>query len=644
MTAPTPVGTRAVAVLNVGDRPGAFLPTVVSLRRSHPDLPIRAAISDGVDAGLLSAAGAGLVRASTATVVNDACHRDRTHVLLVGAPAAFPSAAIDRALALVDDVRVATVSFLCNAAAFLSFPARNAGAYQVESLDEEAITRRLRSIHPPPAPAPVPFAVGPAVLVSSSALSAIGPFGDVDAERPHLALRDLSLRARQKGFFDLLDPSTFCARLFDVGVPGIEEWLGAGPTWSTDDPSLGPVVEALIRESDDEASPLSLAHAVALAKVTGLRVLVDGSRLGPAEMGTQVQTVGLIAALAGRTDVETVCVALAAPAPPYAAAILDHPKVDARITPTRDFSGFGMVDVAHRPFQPDGPADLDALGAVAARSVITLLDLIAYHAVSYFLSPDDWEKSRRRLRETIAQFDAVVVPSHDVAGQIRLERLPIEPDRLFVVEIGTDSLQGDEPEAVPAELMARRFVAGEFLVVLGANYTHKNRDIAIEVFRELRRRGRDLSLVLAGAGVHGSSRVAETAAWGGEDGVFFLPGLSSPERNWLLRHAAVMLYPTSAEGFGLIPFEAARFGTPTVQVPFGPLAEMAGELPVTAPDWSAASLADAAERLLSDPEVAEAQVRSILASGGNHTWEGGAAKLVDVYRSLLARPPVGGRR
>ena len=42
------------------------------------------------------------------------------------------------------------------------------------------------------------------------------------------------------------------------------------------------------------------------------------------------------------------------------------------------------------------------------------------------------------------------------------------------------------------------------------------------------------------------------------------------ERNWLLANAACVLYPTSAEGFGLLPFEAASFGTPCVHVAFGP--------------------------------------------------------------------------
>ncbi len=76
-----------------------------------------------------------------------------------------------------------------------------------------------------------------------------------------------------------------------------------------------------------------------------------------------------------------------------------------------------------------------------------------------------------------------------------------------------------------------------------------------------------------------------------ESDVFVLPDLPSPERNWLMRHADLVLYPSSAEGFGLVPFEAARFGTPTLFTRFGPLQELAPDIPVAAEDWSPDTLA-----------------------------------------------------
>jgi glycosyltransferase involved in cell wall biosynthesis len=257
---------------------------------------------------------------------------------------------------------------------------------------------------------------------------------------------------------------------------------------------------------------------------------------------------------------------------------------------------------------------------------------------AYHPSGEHWMAHRRTIRQTAGEVDGVVVISEDVAVQVRRERLPVEPDRLFAVGLGTDHLGWDAPESQPAAVAAAGI--GRFVLVLGADYAHKNRDLAVRAHRELRRRGlEDVGLVLVGPSVlHGSSQVTESVGDADHDGTVRLPNVPAPERNWLLRHADLVLYPTSAEGFGLVPYEAARLGTPTVLVPVGPLRELAAALPVTGADWSPAALADAAEALLWDPALATAQVAATLTAGRHLTWDATAARLVDIYRSLLARP------
>jgi glycosyltransferase involved in cell wall biosynthesis len=634
---------EVVAVVETGPAPEASLPTVASLRRAHPDIEIVASSCAPAGDRALAELGVATATGSLASVVNRVWDTRRCHVLAVPGPAAFPPAALDQAIAIVEsDIRVATVSFFSGAAGFLSFPHRNTpAAYQVEDLDEEVTTRRLRTTGPDLAAAPIPYAAGPAVLLSSYALSAVGPLADLDGTVAEVVLVDYSLRARRKGFLDLLDPSTFCGRLFDVGVPYDDALVGVEVArMSTRRPALADAA-SIRAESDLAGSPLSVVHAAARAKVLGLRVLLDGSCLGPREMGTQVQAVALIEALARRPDVAQVSVALTQEVPAYARAALGAPKVDARPVPAGDLAGFGAVDIGHQPFQPEGPFGVESLRRVAARSLITMLDLIAYHGRSYHRSAADWTGYRRRVADAVRQADGVLVPSDDVRRMVEVERLPVDGDRLFTVPLGADHLTGDESDAVPGELLARGFVAGEFALVLGATYTHKNRDLAVRAVLELRRRGRALSLVMVGTAVFGSSRVLEAAASQGMDDLYVLPDVTSAERNWLLRHAAVLLYPTSAEGFGLVPFEAAVFGTPTVLVPVGPLERVAAGLPVVAPDWDAGSLADAGELLLEDPATATAQVTAALATGRRLTWEATASTLVDVYRSVLARPPRG---
>ena len=151
--------------------------------------------------------------------------------------------------------------------------------------------------------------------------------------------------------------------------------------------------------------------------------------------------------------------------------------------------------------------------------------------------------------------------------------------------------------------------------------------------------GHQLSLVLAGAHVpYGSSRMDEDAAWKPDLPVYVVPDVSSEERNWLLRHASVVLYPTSAEGFGLVPHEAAAFGTPTVFVPFGPLGQRFPDLPAAPRNWSVEELARATDALLRDPAVAQQQVEAVAQDTERYDWANTAAGVIDVYRAVLAKP------
>jgi glycosyltransferase involved in cell wall biosynthesis len=277
--------------------------------------------------------------------------------------------------------------------------------------------------------------------------------------------------------------------------------------------------------------------------------------------------------------------------------------------------------------------------------IVTVLDLIAYRNGAYHENAAEWLTYRNAIWRGVAAADAVFVISEDVKMQVELERLPVDPQRLHAVPFGTEHLTGDEPTEIPRELLARGFVEGQYILVLGTDYAHKNRDLALAVLAELRGRGHAHSLIMAGPTVpHGSSRLSEiTRRQHGlppiDSEVYVLPDVPSAERNWLMKHADLVLYPSSAEGFGLVPFEAARFGTPTLFTRFGPLQEMAPDIPVAAEDWSPEALAAAADTLLSDRAHARVQVESCLEAGAKYTWAATAERLTDLYRQMLALAP-----
>lgn len=591
-----------------------------------------------------------LVAGDAADLINKTWMLHHLPVLAVGDAVSLPENFLGRALQLMaDDLRVATVSFLSNDAGFLSFPVRNEPTNQPpEGHDATSVSRRLRELGPHERPTPIPTAIGAAVLLAPSALGAVG--GATAGPRAELAstLADFSVRARSRGFVHLVDDSTFFLRHRAAGDAPLR--VGTLDDLHLDDrhwihTHYPNEVEFVDHEARSASAPVALAHGVARTKVLGLRVAVDGSYLGPHEMGTQVSILACVEALSRRRDVREVVVALRSDIPPYAAKVLSLPKVTARAVNFDTLEGLSHCDVAHRMVQPDQWFSVDRWRTVADRVVVTILDLIAYRNGAYHEDVGKWLLYRDALRTGAADADAVVVISEDVKVQAEMERLPVDPQRLHAIPFGTGHLTGNEPTELPRELVSRGYVEGQFILCLGTDYAHKNRDLALAVIEKLHQRGHSHALVMAGPTVpYGSSRLSEANLMLHhrqtlEPEVFLLPDLPSAQRNWLIRHADLVLYPSSAEGFGLVPYEAARFGTPTLFTRFGPLEELAPDIPVAADDWSPDSLADAADSLLSDPALARIQVESCLAAGTKYTWAATAERLAELYRQVMALTP-----
>jgi glycosyltransferase involved in cell wall biosynthesis len=581
---------------------------------------------------------------SVSELIDSTYAETRTHIVVLDDAVTLPPDPFATAITWLDeDIRIATVSFLGNSAGSLSFPTRNLPVGRPPTgHDEGTITGKLRSLSPSARPAPITYAQPPVVMLSAAALGAVGQFVAPASARFDVAVADFSCRARSKGFVDVADTSTFITCSADVSLWPVDRSLSADDRgW------LLHRHRWLIGFEDDQLgsgdTPLASAFQVARVKAQGLRVLVDGSCFGPNETGTQVATREMIGSLLAQSDIASVAVTLPGPIPPYARSVLTDVRVEARNV-GGDIGSFGPVDIAYRPFQPNEQFDLHAWRAVAPRLVVSILDVIAYANGSYFASGDEWRRYRSVIEGVVASADCLTVISADVREQMLLHGLVADPTRVEPVLLGTDHLRADVDSVMPASLLERGWASQRFAACLGVNYGHKNREIACDAHEVLRSRGIDLALVMAGPAVpYGTTRLAESErlALSGPDDIVVLPELPEDGRNWLLRHADVVWYPTSAEGFGLVPFEAAVFGTPTVAVGFGPLTELLGSPgsgTLFAADWTAESLADVAEVLLRDPAARARQVSAVAQAGRALRWEAHGAALVALFRSVLGRP------
>lgn len=414
--------------------------------------------------------------------------------------------------------------------------------------------------------------------------------------------------------------------------------------WSGQDDTSTPLVvlpdlEAI--EALDAGSAIGLLVDRFRAAHRAISVAVEARWLGRQETGAQVATVNWLSRLSERPDIAEIRLYNLPDGqlPEYASHLMEQ----AAIRVVRSGQQVPPADIFWRPYQPDDWTDADTDRALGRRLVTTILDLIEYSNSRYQGGPDRWQERRNALRSYLSKVDFVTGISDDVLSHLKLEVPGLDPNRMGCTHLGVEHLEPG-PAAPPEELVSRWPAAGtrRFLLCLGNDFVHKNRDFAIRVWQELATHT-DLDLVLAGFHVAQSSTrdiedvlLARASVEGPH--AIRLSHVSSATRMWLMANATAVLYPTSAEGFGFIPHEAASLGVPTVFTSFGPLAET---LPtgLGLGTWKIDEHRDRVLDLLDTPGKASSCVAAIRAQDAELNWDASAASLAGFFRAALASPP-----
>jgi len=544
--------------------------------------------------------------------------------------------------AAYSDALVATASALTNHGTILSVPERNrprAGIPQELDLERVAGTILAQSmrIHPH-----LPTAIGHCMYVRRQALDLIGDF-DLAFSPGYGEEVDFSQRCLLHGLVHVAADDVFV--LHRAGGSFGEDG-DASPVQKEHDRIVAaryPYYDrAQTAASTTDFGRLPRAIAAAKRAISGLSVTIDGRCLGPFVTGTQVHTLQLIKAL-DDTDEVPLRVIVPPDLGDYAARELaTRPRIGL-IPHTEVHPGMDRTSIAHRPFQVSSTDDLRVLSCTGERQVITHQDLIAYRNPGYFPGYPQWDRFQRLTARALAVADMVVFFSHHAASDALSEDL-VDPTRVRVVYIGVDHADTPSSGAARPPRDADELSCKPFLLCLGTDFRHKNRVFALRLLEALRdQQGQDVALVLAGPRVAEGSSAGEEAAYLATRPelareVRILPAVDDDEKEWLLEHCAAVLYPTTYEGFGLMPFEAADHGRPCIFASQTALAEILPRELATLVPWDPSASAKRVGDLLSSPDAIATHVREIRRAGGRFTWQASAESLVDVYRAVAASP------
>ncbi len=438
----------------------------------------------------------------------------------------------------------------------------------------------------------------------------------------------------------------------DLFDPNAEDWAtnashrGLWHDWwltNANDIRKAPVIAEPSSMDQREREDPSSSHFDAISETpidtSNLTLTIDVTWLGPHETGAQVLTTAAIPKIADQPTIKSVRLVGLQELPSYAQHLTDHPKVT--LEPDTQEALVTQTDIMWYPNQIDQRVDISQSRKLGKRVITTYLDLIAYDISKYHGDENAWAAYRAMQRTIALSVDGITTISADVAKRLYQEAPRLDTKRIQPIPLGLDHITMETTKQNPKDLKDSN---RPFILVLGNDFQHKNRDFAIDVWQQVLELGINVDLVLAGLHVKSSSskdqestKLKKHTNLRGE--ATTLGHVSSDERAWLLENAAAVLYPSSAEGFGFVPYEAAILGTPSTFTNFGPLKEIS-QLTTTPPSWSGAKHATDLAQLLNDPQYAEQRVNQLREVIAASTWNQFAQAFTEFATKIATMPTV----
>lgn len=656
-----PGGDAPLVVVPLVDEYGAVLETVDSLlANSAQDVPLLLLDDAGEETrfaetfgegGLVgtpqnllylrSAKPQGLIKLLN-RVIEASAPRD---LVLVDSATVVPAGWLERLQQAANSrSTAATVTPFSNNGGFLSVPYRNKPMPNlVKGLTAAQVDERLKHASQESFPL-IPTALDYCTLYRRPALDVVGLF-DESLMLGYGAELDWAQRATAAGFYHVLADNLFVynqrKRDFQPDEARQHQQKSGQQILEQRYPWYS---KALEEAQQAERSPLADALERARAALLGYRVAIDATALDGFTTGAQVLILGLVRALAALPDAPYLAVILRDDVPLKVLQGLDQVVDEVVRVSELESLEKPRYDLIHRPYQVYSADALNLLKKAARRFVVSHLDFINFTNPTYFSRPEDWLTFQELTRATFASANGMMFISQDAAGEAAQQGLLNLPDeRVCVSYVGIDHRLKAAPPTPPQEW--REFEGQPFLLMVGHNLKHKNRAYALRLFEVLRQKYEwPGHLVFIGPNV----------VWGGSGGeeallrlqhpelrshLHYLGAVSEGEKHWLLQNAALVLYPSIAEGFGFIPFESAAVGTPALSTSTTSLKEVLGEdvryIEMLDPAADAATAWD----LLSNPASASRQIAAIQARSGFFTWDKVAARTLDFYKQIIALPP-----
>ncbi len=267
------------------------------------------------------------------------------------------------------------------------------------------------------------------------------------------------------------------------------------------------------------------------------------------------------------------------------------------------------------------------------------------HDLSYLRFPETHPKLRvatmRKLLPKAIDKSAYILTDSEFIKQEIVSLFGASPDKVHAVHLGVSShYHPMTPQETHACMKQYHLTHGRYVLAVGTLEPRKNLPQALKAYQNLPNRLRSTyPLVIAGMKGWFADAIESTIRNLEEKGQVRLLGyVADGVLPQLYAGAAMLLYPSLYEGFGLPPLEAMASGIPVITSNQSSMPEVVDDAGYTIDPSDTEAMTVAMQELIEAGGQRQMRIERGLARARLFTWQRCAEQTVAVYKSALSGP------
>jgi glycosyltransferase involved in cell wall biosynthesis len=272
------------------------------------------------------------------------------------------------------------------------------------------------------------------------------------------------------------------------------------------------------------------------------------------------------------------------------------------------------------------------------RSVVTIHDCIHLRFPQYLPNRMSYAYARSSLWFAAHRSARVLTVSEASKGDI-LRYFRVPESKINVIYNAIDERFGQAPDDEEVMRVRERYQLNDPFVLYAGNIKpHKNLERLIEAFHMLRRQDLEhVKLLIIGDEISKYASLRRAVhRYKLHKHVRFFGFVADQTLAVLYRLAAVFVFPSLYEGFGLPPLEAMASGTPVVTSNVSSLPEVVGDAALLIDPYDPEAIAHAMRRVLTEPALRDDLRARGLARAREFSWDRSVRRVREIYDEVLA--------